>query len=143
VINLEASPEIDVTSLEMLEQLQNELAESGIALHFARVADRVHDLFDRSEFTDRVGLNRIFPGVDYAVDAILQNDASVPHQLVQALTVALLRRTVGEGDKTSSATIGALRDVQRKRHRVGQRCRTARRSPGDGQSYCSGRRSRR
>jgi sulfate permease, SulP family len=76
VINLEASPEIDVTSLEMLEQLRNELAESGIALHFARVADRVRDLFDRSGFTDRVGSNRIFPGVDYAVDAILQNGAS-------------------------------------------------------------------
>jgi len=76
VINLEASPEIDVTSLEMLEQLRNELAESGIALHFARVADRVRDLFDRSGFTDRVGSNRIFPGVDYAVDAILQNAVS-------------------------------------------------------------------
>ena len=76
VINLEASPEIDVTSLEMLEQLRNELEESGIALHFARVADRARDLFDRSGFTDRVGANRIFPGVDYAVEAIRQSSTS-------------------------------------------------------------------
>ena len=45
LINLEASPEIDVTSLEMLEQLQSELQESGVALYFARVADKVRDLF--------------------------------------------------------------------------------------------------
>ncbi len=71
LINLEASPEIDVTSLEMLEQLRSELVESGVALYFARVADRVRDLFDRSGFTERMGANRIFPGVDSAVDAFL------------------------------------------------------------------------
>lgn len=59
LINLEASPEIDVTSLEMLEQLQSELEESGILLYFARVADRVRDLFDRGGFTERVGSHRI------------------------------------------------------------------------------------
>ena len=75
VINLEASPEIDVTSLEMLEQLRSELEGSGIALYFARVADRVHDLFDRSDFIERVGSNRIFPGVDSAVNAFLKDGA--------------------------------------------------------------------
>ena len=75
LINLEASPEIDVTSLEMLEQLQSELAESGVALYFARVADRVRDLFDRSGFTERVESNRVFPGVDSAVNAFLKDDA--------------------------------------------------------------------
>ena len=76
LINLEASPEIDVTGLEMLEQLRGELQEWGIALYFARVADRVRDLFDRSAFTEHVGLNRIFPGVDSAVDAYLRDGAS-------------------------------------------------------------------
>jgi sulfate permease, SulP family len=74
LINLEASPEIDVTSLEMLEQLRSELKEAGIVLYFARVADRVRDLFDRSEFTQRVGSNRIFPGVDSGVNAFLIED---------------------------------------------------------------------
>jgi sulfate permease, SulP family len=74
LINLEASPEIDVTSLEMLEQLRTELEELGIALYFARVADRVRDLFDRSGFTQQVGVNRIFHGVDSALEAFLQNE---------------------------------------------------------------------
>jgi sulfate permease, SulP family len=76
LINLEASSEIDVTSLEMLEQLRSELEESGAALYFARVADRVRDLFDRSGFTERVGSNRIFPGVDSAVNAFLKGGAT-------------------------------------------------------------------
>ena len=76
VINLEGSPEMDVTSLEMLEQLQSELDGAGIALCFARVSDRVRDLFDRSDFTDRVGLKRIFPGVDSAVNAFLEDRAN-------------------------------------------------------------------
>lgn len=73
LINLEASPEIDVTSLEVLEQLQGRLEESGIALYFARVADPVHDLFDRSGFADRLGAERLFPGVDLAVGAFLKH----------------------------------------------------------------------
>jgi SulP family sulfate permease len=75
LINLEASPDIDVTSLEMLEQLRSELEVSGIVLYLARVADRVRDLFDRSGFTERVGTNRIFPAVDSAVSAFLKDDA--------------------------------------------------------------------
>jgi sulfate permease, SulP family len=74
LINLEASPEIDVTSLEMLEQLRSELEGSGVSLYFARVADRVRDLFDRSGFTERIGSHRIFPGVDSAVSAFLKDD---------------------------------------------------------------------
>ena len=75
LINLEASPEIDVTSLELLEQLRSELEGSGITLYLARVADRVRDLFDRSGFTERVGPSRIFPGIDSAVDAFLKQGA--------------------------------------------------------------------
>jgi SulP family sulfate permease len=78
VMNLEASPEIDVTTLEMLEQLRSELHESGIELYLARVSDRVRDLFDRSGFIERVGPNRIFPGVDSAVKAFLQDGALLP-----------------------------------------------------------------
>src|SRR4051812_7246478 len=67
LLNLEACPETDVTSLEMLIQLNNELGESGIELHFARVSDPVMDLFDRSGFLLTVGQRRFFPGVNSAV----------------------------------------------------------------------------
>lgn len=72
LINLESTPEIDVTSLEMLEQLRSELEQSDVALYLARVTDKVRDLLDRSGFTYRLGEDRIFPGVDSAVSAFLQ-----------------------------------------------------------------------
>ncbi|HYK35886.1 SulP family inorganic anion transporter [Alloacidobacterium sp.] len=83
LINLETTPEIDVTSLEMLEQLRTELRESNIVLYLARVTDRVHDLLDRSGFTDRLGKDRIFPGVDSAVNAFLENSISETVSLAQ------------------------------------------------------------
>lgn len=76
VINLEASPEVDVTSLEMLDQLRKEFDESGIALYFARVPDRARDLFSRSGFLERLGQDHIFPGVDVAVKAFLNMSAT-------------------------------------------------------------------
>ena len=70
LLNLEASPEIDVTCLEMLGQLRNELQDSGIDLYFARVADPVRDLFGRSGFLKQLD-GRLFRGVDVAVTAFL------------------------------------------------------------------------
>jgi MFS superfamily sulfate permease-like transporter len=67
LINLEASPEVDETSLEMLEQLRDEFHESGMELYFARVSDAVRDLFNRSGFLERLGPNRVYTGVDMAV----------------------------------------------------------------------------
>ena len=78
LINLEASPQIDLTSLEMLDQLRGELQQLGTTVYFARVSDRVRDLFERSGFLDRVGQDRLFPGVDLAVKAFLKDDAAQP-----------------------------------------------------------------
>jgi SulP family sulfate permease len=72
LLNLETCPGMDVTSLEMLEQLENELHESGIELCFVRVADPVRDLFRRSGFLELLGERRIFPGVDVGVDAFFE-----------------------------------------------------------------------
>jgi sulfate permease, SulP family len=70
IINLEASPEIDVTSLEMLGQLRDELRVDGIDLYLARLHDPVRDLFRRSGFLTEMERN-LFQGVDLAVDAFL------------------------------------------------------------------------
>ena len=78
LLNLEASPETDVTTLEMLEQLARELQDSGIALYFARVADPVRDLFMRSGFIERLGQDHVFTGVDSGVDAFLQRSQPAP-----------------------------------------------------------------
>ena len=70
IINLEASPAIDVTCLEMLDRLQGELRELGIDFYFARVADPVRDLFKRSGFVKELE-GHLFRGVDSAVNAYL------------------------------------------------------------------------
>ncbi len=70
---------MDVTSLEMLQELRNELHDSSIDLYFVRVADPVRDLFGRSGFLDRLGERRIFPGVDVAVDAFLETNTPATH----------------------------------------------------------------
>lgn len=80
-MNLEACPGTDVTSLEMLEQVRNELQESGIELCFARVADPVRDLFRRSGFLERLGRQRIFPRMEVAVDAFLETKPATTHAL--------------------------------------------------------------
>jgi sulfate permease, SulP family len=81
LFNLEACPELDVTSLEMLTHLRNELSQAGIELHFARVADPVRDLFCRSGFLDDLGEGSFFRGVDLAVDEFMKK----PH-LARALS---------------------------------------------------------
>jgi MFS superfamily sulfate permease-like transporter len=70
IVKLEASPEIDVTCLEMLGQLRRELSDLGIPRYFARVADPVRDLFDRSGLLKQLD-GQLFRGVDVAVAALL------------------------------------------------------------------------
>ena len=68
VLTLEASPEIDVTSLDMLEQLRNELSQNGIELAFARVPEPVRDLFRRSGYLERLGESNVFWSLHAAVE---------------------------------------------------------------------------
>lgn len=70
ILNLEASPQIDITGLEMLILLREELQASGIDLYFARVTDPVRDLFLRSEFVSQEN-EHLFRGVHSAVNAFL------------------------------------------------------------------------
>jgi MFS superfamily sulfate permease-like transporter len=77
IVNLEASPEIDVTSLEMLGLFKRELAHSGIDLYFARVTDPVRDIFERSGFLSEIE-GHLFQGVDSAVNSFLRARAAEP-----------------------------------------------------------------
>ena len=70
ILSLEASPEVDVTSLDMLDQLRNELHENGMDLALARVSHPVYILFERSGFLERLGETNIFRSVGSAVAAL-------------------------------------------------------------------------
>ena len=70
ILNLEASPEIDVTVLDMLDQLRTELSSDGIRLALARISDPVRALLARSGFLERLGEGNVFWGVDSAVEEL-------------------------------------------------------------------------
>ena len=77
-----ASPEIDVTVLDTLEQLRSELNEKGIGLAFARISDSVRELLRRSGFLERLGERNLFWGVDSAVDVLTQPEDSRPPTII-------------------------------------------------------------
>ena len=74
ILTMEASPEIDVTSMDMLEQVRSELNESGIRLTFARVSEPVREIFRRSGFLERLGETNVFWGVHAAVAAAIPTE---------------------------------------------------------------------
>jgi high affinity sulfate transporter 1 len=86
ILNLEAASEVDVTSLDLLDQLRSDLHTMGIQLYLARVAEPVKDLFARSGFTERLGADRIFWGVDMAVETYLNSIAQSSEQFANTPT---------------------------------------------------------
>jgi high affinity sulfate transporter 1 len=67
VLNMEANVEIDLTAVDMLEELRAELASRGIELALARVKRDLAVYLDRSGFTDRIGSEHIFPTLPTAL----------------------------------------------------------------------------
>jgi high affinity sulfate transporter 1 len=64
---------IDVTSADMLEELELQLRQAGIQLRFAEMKDPVKDKLKRFEILDRFG--DFYPTVGAAVDAYLEDFA--------------------------------------------------------------------
>jgi sulfate permease, SulP family len=67
ILDLEASPEVDITSVQMLEQLNSELKAAGTRLYLAKVPNRVLELFDRSGFLAKLQDDQICEHVRTAV----------------------------------------------------------------------------
>jgi high affinity sulfate transporter 1 len=62
---------IDVTSADVLAELEQSLRGSGIELRFAEMKDPVKDKLRRFELLDRLGANSFYPTIGAAVDAYL------------------------------------------------------------------------
>jgi high affinity sulfate transporter 1 len=71
VVAAEPVTSIDVTSADMLEELEQRLRESGIELRFAEMKDPVKDKLKRFELFDRFGT--FYPTIGAAVDAYLED----------------------------------------------------------------------
>ena len=71
VVAAEPVTSIDVTSADMLSELEHQLREQGIELRFAEMKDPVKDKLKRFELFDRFGTFQ--PTIGAAVDAYLQD----------------------------------------------------------------------
>ena len=71
VVAAEPVTSIDVTSADMLAELEQELRASGIELRFAEMKDPVKDKLKRFELFERFGV--FYPTVGAAVDAYLED----------------------------------------------------------------------
>jgi len=75
IITAEPVTSIDVTSADMLAELERSLTESNIELRFAEMKDPVKDKLKRFGLFDRFGAAHFYPTIGSAVDAYLQEHA--------------------------------------------------------------------
>ena len=68
LIDAEAVNKIDITGIDMLHDLGNELAKENIQLHFARVKTYVYDIMSRADLDKEFSF---YPSVQSGVDAYL------------------------------------------------------------------------
>lgn len=69
VLNAEANVEVDLTALDVLDQLRSELASRGIVFAMARVKQDLRVLLDAAGLVEKIGEDRIFPTLPTAVEA--------------------------------------------------------------------------
>ena len=71
IVTAEPVTSIDVTSADMLAELEQSLRESGIEIRFAEMKDPVKDKLKRFELLERFGAANFHPTIGAAVDAYL------------------------------------------------------------------------
>jgi len=75
IITAEPVTDVDVTSADMLAELEHTMTESGIELRFAEMKDPVKDKLKRFELFERFGASNFYPTIGSAVDAYLKDHA--------------------------------------------------------------------
>jgi high affinity sulfate transporter 1 len=75
VVAAEPVTSVDVTSADMLVELERALEKQGVELHFAEMKDPVKDKLRRFGLLERFGSERFHPTVGAAVDAYLAEHA--------------------------------------------------------------------
>ena len=72
VVAAEPVTSVDVTAADMLAELEHELRDAGIELHFAEMKDPVKDKLKRFGLFERFGAASFYPTVGAAVDAYVE-----------------------------------------------------------------------
>ncbi len=78
LLNAEANVEIDITAIDALDSLREELTGRGIVLAMARVKQELRDDLEASGFLDRLGPERVFYTLPTAVEAFRQESTPDP-----------------------------------------------------------------
>jgi MFS superfamily sulfate permease-like transporter len=73
VVSAEPVTSIDVTSADMLVELEHKMSEMGIELRFAEMKDPVKDKLRRFELFDAFGNKGYYPTLGAAVDDYLED----------------------------------------------------------------------
>jgi high affinity sulfate transporter 1 len=68
VLNMEANVEVDLTALDVLEELRDELAARGIVLALARVKHDLAVYLERTGLLARIGADHVFPTLPTALE---------------------------------------------------------------------------
>jgi SulP family sulfate permease len=68
VLNAEANVSVDLTAVDTLESLRQEVAKRGVVFAMARVKQDLRDDLERAGFVDNVGKERIYMTLPTAVD---------------------------------------------------------------------------
>ena len=76
ILNCELIPVLDVTAIDVLQQLLASTAEKHIRMVLAGVRDPVRDRLAKASLIDTIGEENIFRGVDQAVDALTPNSSA-------------------------------------------------------------------
>ncbi len=69
VLNAEANVDVDLTALDVVDQLRSELASRGIVFAMARVKQDLRDALSDAGLIDKIGEDRIFMTLPTAVEA--------------------------------------------------------------------------
>ena len=69
MLNTEANVEVDITALDAVEALRQELESRGIVFALARVKQDLLDDLDAFGLTAKIGADRVFPTLPTAVAA--------------------------------------------------------------------------
>ncbi|GAA0927518.1 SulP family inorganic anion transporter [Kribbella koreensis] len=75
LLNAEANVEIDITAIDALDSLREELTARGIVLALARVKQELRDDLEAAGFLDRLGPGRIFLTLPTAIEAFRAHSA--------------------------------------------------------------------
>jgi sulfate permease, SulP family len=77
VLNAEAIIEVDITAVDMLEELRQDLADRGIVLALVRMKQDLYRLLLRSQFLDHIESKYIFPTLPMAIAGFEARQPSV------------------------------------------------------------------